>query len=306
MNPGDIAAASVTGAGLGWALLVAAFLSGLRHGVDLDHLAAIADISSSQLTRRCAIKLSTIYAAGHALVLMALGGAAIVLGARIPATLDSLMGRLIGVTLIVLGAYVAYSLIRYGRNAQLRSRWLLLLGGIRRTLQWLRGTRPEIVELEHSHQHGHDDSHRHEHRGAPGVPAAGGERVVLLTRHSHGHRHIAAVPPDPFTEYGRATAFGIGMIHGVGAETPTQVLLFATAAGVAGGIAGMAILVSFVAGLFIANTAVAVAASRGFARGRRLPTLYVGLAGLTAAMSVYIGATYTLGRPDLLPAFLGG
>ena len=34
--------------------------------------------------------------------------------------------------------------------------------------------------------------------------------------------------------YGRRTAFGVGMIHGVGAETPTQVLIFLAAAGASG------------------------------------------------------------------------
>jgi high-affinity nickel-transport protein len=114
------------------------------------------------------------------------------------------------------------------------------------------------------------------------------------------------MPSDPFTEYGVWTSFGVGMIHGVGAETPTQVLLFATAAGVAGGAAGVVLLTVFVAGLLLANTVVAIAASRGFSAGQRLPVVFIALAGLTAAASLAIGTLYLLGRGDLIPALLGG
>jgi high-affinity nickel-transport protein len=114
------------------------------------------------------------------------------------------------------------------------------------------------------------------------------------------------MPSDPFTEYGVWTSFGVGMIHGIGAETPTQVLLFATAAGVAGGVAGVILLTVFVVGLLMANTAVAIAASRGFSAGQRLPVVFVALAGLTAVASLTLGTLYVLGRGDLIPALFGG
>ena len=120
--------------GLTLGVLVTVFLSGLRHGVDLDHLVAITDISSSQVDKRRSVLLSTVYAAGHALVLLVLGLAAVLAGERIPAAFDAFMGRMIGLTLVALGLYVAYSLLRYGRGARLRSRWMLLFAGVRRAL----------------------------------------------------------------------------------------------------------------------------------------------------------------------------
>lgn len=292
--------------GIGWALLMTVFLAGLRHGVDLDHLAAISDIASSQLNRRRALVLSTIYAAGHGLVLTLLGLGAVLAGARVPSWLDSFMGRVVGVTLVILGLYVIYTLVRYGRQARVRSRWMLVLAGVRRTLSWLKRTSSEVVSIEHSHAHHHVPGHRHEHQDGHGADLHGVQSVAVATRHTHLHRHVATMPRDPFTEYGGATAFGIGMIHGVGAETPTQVLLFATAAGTAGSWAGALLLVAFTGGLFLANTAVAVATTFGFAQGQRLPVLFVGLAATTAIVSLVVGASYVIGRGDLLPAFLGG
>ena len=49
------------------------FTLGFRHGFDLDHVAAITDISGSQVFRLRAFVLSTLYALGHALTVVALG-----------------------------------------------------------------------------------------------------------------------------------------------------------------------------------------------------------------------------------------
>ena len=44
----------------------------------------------------------------------------------------------------------------------------------------------------------------------------------------HGHEHVE---PLEMSSYGARTSFGVGMIHGVGAETGTQVLLIAAVGG---------------------------------------------------------------------------
>lgn len=145
------------------------FVAGLRHGVDIDHLAAISDISSSQLDKRRSVVLSTIYASGHAFVLLVPGALAVVAGERVPDTLDSFMGRVIGATLVALGLYVVYSLIRFGREARLRSRWTLVMAGLCRTLSWLRRRPEERVKVEHEHPQMHRGPHDHGH----GVAAVG-------------------------------------------------------------------------------------------------------------------------------------
>ena len=46
---------------------------GLRHGVDWDHIAAITDVTGTQPERVKAVRLGTLYALGHATVVVALG-----------------------------------------------------------------------------------------------------------------------------------------------------------------------------------------------------------------------------------------
>lgn len=304
-------------------MLIAVFFAGLRHGFDLDHIAAITDITSSQMERRRAIVLGTVYAIGHAVALVVLGGLAVLAGQRIPESLDEVMGRIIGATLIVLGIYVVYSLVRFGRDAQLRSRWMLVLAGLKRTVAWLRRAPVREVEIEHAHEHpveGHHHGYDELHPPAAHLPTAvtpaAGSAVstaapstagaVATATHAHPHRHIVRTPADPFTEYGIGTCLGIGMIHGVGAETPSQVVLFTTAAGVTGAIGGVAVLAAFVIGLFLGNTILVVASSAGFSRGQRLPAIYLVLAAATAVVSIGVGLLYVFNRPDLLPTFFGG
>ena len=54
--------------------------------------------------------------------------------------------------------------------------------------------------------------------------------------------------------YGSRSAFGVGMIHGIGAETPTQVLIFLAAAGAGGKLVGLTLLGCFLVGLLTSNT----------------------------------------------------
>jgi len=304
-----VAASAQVGTGVQIGLAVTVFLAGLRHGFDLDHIAAITDISSSAANRRRSLVLGTFYIVGHALVLVILGTLAVLAGQRIPASLDSLMGRVIGFTLIVLGLYVVYSLIRFRRDFRPRSRWMLVVAGIKRSAAWLRRPRLERIEIEHEHPH---DASGHHHRDA--APAqelstgwGGSDQVVVKTEtHAHPHKHVVEVPVDPFKEYGAGTCLGIGMIHGVGAETPSQMLLFTSAAGVTSALGGMFLVVAFVAGLMAGNTVLAVASAAGYSQGKRLPVVYMILAGLTAVMSIALGSLYLVDRADLLPSFLGG
>ncbi|HET7483360.1 MAG TPA: hypothetical protein VFK89_10910, partial [Actinomycetota bacterium] len=275
-------------AGLTGGLLVVVFLAGLRHGFDIDHVAAITDITSAQTSRRRSLALASVYILGHAVVLVVLGLAAVMLGARVPATIDSVMGRIIGVTLVLLGGYVVYSLVRYRSAARLRSRWMLVFIGVRRALSWLRKHPQDLIEIDHTHEHDHGPGHDHAH---PEIMMMDGpvdrNAVTTVTKtHVHTHRHVMPAPADPFVEYGLPTTLAVGMIHGIGAETPSQILLFTTAAGVAGSFGGVALLAAFVGGLFLGNTVLAIASTLGFAGGRRVPAAYMTLAGITAGLSM--------------------
>src|SRR5258708_7465110 len=198
---------AVTGAeGLRLGLVAASFGFGFRHGVDWDHLAALTDITGSQETRRRSMFYATLYALGHALVVFALGLAAIVLAEQLPESVDRVMERVVGVTLIALGAYVVVALARHGRNFRMRSRWMLLFTGVRHGRSWLRSRRSgDLIVIEHEHDHptgeGHVDGHAADLRTLDGHADADHHhalQVATTTTQRHRHPHVAPLPGDPF------------------------------------------------------------------------------------------------------------
>jgi hypothetical protein len=300
-------------------LVLTVFGFGFRHGVDWDHIAALTDIASSQDATRRSMWFATLYALGHAVVVFLLGFAAIMLAARLPAGVDGVMERFVGATLIVLALYVVYSVTRRGRDFRMRSRWMLLITGARLGLRWAAERRTnEIVEIVHEHPHPvgevHDfpdacaisraDGHEHALGGAEHPTNDG--HLAGSGVHRHRHRHELRMPDDPFADYSPHTAFAIGMVHGIGAETPTQVLIFLTAAGVGGKGAGLLLLVCFIVGLLTANTAVALAGTAGFAGARRDFRVYLAVSLATAFISAVVGFVFLTGGSSTLPALLGG
>lgn len=288
--------------------LTAAFTLGLRHGWDWDHVAAITDITSSQTgddaTRRSMV-FSTLYIVGHAVVVTALGVIAIAAGSTIPGWLDGAMGRVIGATLLALGVYVIVSLIRHGRDARMRSRWMLAFAGARKAVAWARrrgGWVPEPVVVEHDHEHEPETPHHDPTGDAPAVTEAEEPAdLAVRTRHRHRHAHVGSLPDDPFVEYGRGTSFLVGMLHGVGAETPTQMVLFASAAGAASAWVGSSFLVAFVVGLMISNTAVAFASRLGALNAERNFAAFATVSVVVAGLSLYLGTVYLFDLGDGLP-----
>ena len=92
-----------------------------------------------------AVKLGTLYALGHGAVVIALGIAAIAFGALLPEWLDPIMGRIVGLTLVLLGAWVLYSVYRYaraGESFRMRSRWMLVFDGVRYCVAPVPGAAP--------------------------------------------------------------------------------------------------------------------------------------------------------------------
>ena len=314
----------VDAAGIGVA--VGALALGLRHGIDWDHIAAITDITSTAATdddrdaewlthepglmltdeshhehthevaapvrvpalagvagdavlptnvasratrsraisvggwrlQRRPILLGTLYALGHGLVVIGLGLLALIASSILPDWIDPIMGRLVGFTLLLLAAYLYYSVYRYFRGGEfrMRSRWMLLFLLVRDAWGWLTA------------------------------------RVRRHPYHRVSHTHA---------QYGPRTAFGIGVIHGVGAETGTQVLLIAAATGASSTATGVAALFAFVTGVLISNSFVVIASTAGFVSASRRQGLYVGAGVLAATFSLVIGLAFVLGEDSILP-----
>jgi high-affinity nickel-transport protein len=96
------------------------------------------------------------------------------------------------------------------------------------------------------------------------------------------------------------------MLHGIGAETPTQVVTFLAAAQAGGTGAGMVVLVTFLMGLFVSNTAITMAVTYGFKEAMQRPRVQVTLGVVTAVMSLVVGVLFALGVDAVLPAFFAG
>src|SRR5919108_3690792 len=147
--------AKVAHPGFDLGVLITAFGLGFRHGIDWDHIAAITDITSSQDSPRAGLYFGTLYAAGHATVVFVIGVIAIVLGEKLPDSVDEVMTKVVGVTLLILGVYVFYALIKHGRDFRMRSRWMLVFSGVQRGYAWAREhvRRHEEADVEHVHEH---------------------------------------------------------------------------------------------------------------------------------------------------------
>jgi len=301
-------------------ILLTGLLLGIRHGIDWDHIAAITDITSTTAAAGMAeaahagqhetvpgphhdhggvteiqihdagpgaaiaspaiatrpsvgpahvlsgqgdaIRLGTMYALGHGVVVIVLGLAAIAFGAILPAWLDPIMGRIVGFTLVVLGLWVLYSIYRYasaGESFRLRSRWMLVFDGIR---------------------HG----------------------WRLLQARLHGHEHVE---PLEMSSYGAGTSFGVGMVHGIGAETGTQVLLIAAVGGASSAGLGVPMLFAFVIGLLLSNFAIVLISSVGFVSSQSRERIYVGIGAVAGIFSLFVGSIFLFGLNGALPD-LGG
>jgi len=299
-------------------VLVTGLLLGIRHGIDWDHIAAITDITSTAaatsaaeaghaqqhrsveghehghggttelqahgaprelprptaagaavadrgLRRRSlgadqleAIRLGTLYAVGHGIVVIVLGIAALAFGALLPDWLDPIMGRVVGLTLVGLGIWVLYSVVRFARGDgqfRLRSRWMLVFDGTR--YAWRR-----------------------------------------LQARLHGHEHVE---PLEMSSYGTRTALGVGMIHGIGAETGTQVLLIAAVGGAASAGLGVPMLFAFVVGLLISNFAIVLVSSVGFVASQTREMIYVVVGAVAGVFSLVIGTVFLFGLDNVLP-----
>jgi high-affinity nickel permease len=247
-----------------------ALILGVRHGVDWDHIAAIADIVGSATNTKIdggaisvfrqpnALRLSSCYAIGHAAIVLVLGTAALIFATVLPEWVDPLMERAVGVTLLLLGVWIFYSVLRrpeHGQEFVMQSRWMFIFAKLRQASDWL-----------HSR----------------------------ITGETKGH-HVS------ISQYDGRAAFGIGVIHGFGAETGTQVLLIAAVGGSANHVLGFSILLSFILGLLISNTLVAVLTSAGFLTSAKFKPLFVATSVVTGLFSLIIGTLFAGGYGKVLP-----
>jgi len=105
--------------------------------------------------------------------------------------------------------------------------------------------------------------------------------------------------------YGSGSTFLIGVIHGIGAETPTQLLLFLMAANLGGAAKGFLGLGMFIAGLVVMNTLMCASAAGIFIGGMSKPFVFRTVTALTSVYSVVVGVVFLLGSANVLPSLTG-
>lgn len=264
-------------------VLLTTFVYGLRHGIDWDHLAAIADITSTSggdepAPRTAAhqhahpaptppagwraLYLSTLYVLGHAAMVALLGSAALLAHALLPGWVDPILEKVVGATLLLLAGWVFYSLVRYLRGEaefRLRSRWMLLFSGI--AYLWHR-----------LHERLEGRAHEHEHK---------------------------------LMRYGPLSAFIVGTIHGIGAETGSQVLLIAAVGGAGGTGQGLLLMASFILGLIISNSALVAVTATGFLGAQGYRSVYIIVGSAAGLFSLVVGLYFLTGMSGALPDLPG-
>jgi hypothetical protein len=160
-----------------------------------------------------------------------------------------------------------------------------------------------------------DGSHDHErepvHVHAGNAEAVDADDRIADWHHGHHgrpghHHHKHPEPDDPFVNYQKGTSFLVGMLHGIGAETPTQILIFTAAAGAGGKAAGIAVLGAFLVGLMMSNSVITVGTAFGFLRASKNFAVYATVAVITGVFSLAIGVLFVLGKDTVLPALLAG
>ncbi len=151
----------------------------------------------------------------------------------------------------------------------------------------------------------------------------------ILRKDAHGHRHsrvesrlaIAingvlwlfwqvrrvfnrrASKPERFQwMYTGKSVFVIGILHGVGAETPSQLALFFLTANLGGVSRGMLGLAAFAIGLVAMNALMTATMGGAFSASGHHPRLYHVIAWTGAAYSCIIGFIFLFGISDRLPA----
>jgi high-affinity nickel permease len=115
----------------------------------------------------------------------------------------------------------------------------------------------------------------------------------------HGHEHV---DPMEMSSYGAKTAYGVGLIHGIGAETGTQVLLIAAIGGASSEGLGFPMMLAFIVGLLISNSIVVFITATGFIASRLRERLYVVIGVVAGTFSLVIGAIFLLGLDGQLPS----
>ena len=143
-----------------------------------------------------------------------------------------------------------------------------------------------------------------------GGKAAPKSRIMILIGAFHWiawkvrralHGEGAARPAKMNWSYTKKSVFFVGVIHGLGAETPSQLLIFLLAANLGGRARGFLGLAMFLTGLLLMNTLMTASAVGVFTVSATRQRLMQFATALTATYSLVVGTIFLLGSAAILP-----
>ena len=100
--------------------------------------------------------------------------------------------------------------------------------------------------------------------------------------------------------YANHSSFVIGMIHGIGAESPTQIAIFVMSLGF-GIILGVTALAVFVTGIIMSNIIFGIMISTGFMQSLKSYKIYKYASIVSATTSLLVGSLMMTGFDSILP-----
>jgi high-affinity nickel permease len=214
-----------------------AILIGMRHGMDSDHVAAIADMVGSESGKKRQVSLGVMYAFGHGFIVLCIGLMTLFIGAKLPQGAQNMIEICVSLTLLLLGGIVLYSVFQQNKEYEFKSRLKIVY-----------------------------------------------EFVLKFVKRSG--KHGADLSP---VGLGIISAFIIGIIHGIGVESPTQIAILTNAVGLDNTTAAALQLILFVVGLLASTIFITFLLSWGFTKARFKKQLYMILGSVTGIYSVGLG-----------------
>lgn len=221
-----------------------ALLIGIRHGLDGDHVAAIANMVGSEKKKRKQVSLGILYAIGHGSIVFLIGLVSIYIGLELSSDTKRALEVLVSITLMILGVVILYSLLKNKKEYEYRSRL----------------------------------------------------QIILKFLHSTASRWKLKIGGKGFApvHLGLTSAFVIGLIHGIGVESPTQITVITSATGLDNASFATLQLILFVVGLLISTVLMTFFLSWGFIKARMRRTLFLILGTITGTYSLGLGTMMIL------------
>lgn len=130
---------------------------------------------------------------------------------------------------------------------------------------------------------------------------AGGIGWLRGKLRSNAHNHQAPPTGTDGWTYNTKSVLMIGVVHGLGAETPSQLMIFLLAANLGGVSKGFLGLIMFITGLLVMNTVMTASAVGLFGISSRAPRVQYVITALTAIYSLAVGTFFLFGSSGLLP-----